>query len=140
MTFSAGGWQRVDQGRGWRVVLVDHVAELRSLLAELLSVDRDFVVVDQAGDGPAALRVVAQTKPDLVLMDWNTPGVRVSAAVPEMRRSSPSSAIVVLSEPGVADVEKRALGAGADGFRVKNPHLIQTLVDDMRGLLSARHR
>ena len=52
-----------------RVVLVDDAVEIRELLGFTLARTSDFTVVAEAADGAAGVQAVADTLPDLVLLD-----------------------------------------------------------------------
>lgn len=56
-----------------RILAVDDHELFRESLVSLLSQEPDLHVVGQAGDGLEALRLVRDTRPDLVLMDIHMP-------------------------------------------------------------------
>ena len=58
-----------------RVVLVDDESLIRAGLAMLLDAEPDIAVVGQAFDGESALEEVAQSAPDVVIMDIRMPGM-----------------------------------------------------------------
>lgn len=94
------------------VVLVDDMALFRQAIASLLEAEPDFTVAGQAGNGLEGVELVAETRPDLVLMDVEMPvmdGVRAARLV---RERSPGSRIVMLT---VAEDDEHLLGALRDG-------------------------
>jgi YesN/AraC family two-component response regulator len=58
-----------------RVVIADDQPVLRHGLKSLLERSGQIDVVSEAGDGEEALVIVAQTQPDVVLMDIRMPGL-----------------------------------------------------------------
>ncbi len=70
-----------------RVVLVDDHAVVRAGLGQLVAGAGDMEVVGTAADGAEALEVVRSTRPDVVLMDLQMPGVD---GVARRGQSSPS--------------------------------------------------
>ena len=75
-----------------RLLLVDDQGMFREGLRTLLSLQRDFEIVGEAGDGAAAVEAVQKEKPEVVLMDLRMPRVggveatrRIKAAQPEVR-------------------------------------------------------
>ena len=75
-----------------RLLLVDDQGMFREGLRTLLSLQRDFEIVGEAGDGTAAVEAVRKEKPEVVLMDLRMPRVggveatrRIKAAQPEVR-------------------------------------------------------
>lgn len=101
------------------IVLADDHAVVRSGLRLLLEGERDFEVVAEAGDLEAARRYVRGHHPDVLLLDLNMPGGSSLDAIPGIREQCQETQIVVLTmqqEPGFA---RRALGAGAIGYVLK---------------------
>lgn len=103
-----------------RLLLVDDDPLVRSALALMLGGQRDLVVVGEAGDGEEAVRRVAEHHPDVVLMDIRMPrldGVEATRAL-HARPSPPR--VIVLTTFDADDYVLGALGAGADGFLLKD--------------------
>ena len=101
-----------------RVVLCDDHTDLVDVL-ELMVTMEGHHVVGIAGEGAAAVHVVAETKPDLVLLDLTMPGVSGLDALPAIKAASPASRVVVLSAMSRDDLVDAALAHGADGYLVK---------------------
>ena len=103
-----------------RVVVVDDQELMRRGLTMLLGTEDGVSVVGEAGDGHAALAVIAATAPDIVLTDARMPvmdGVSLAAAV---RQAYPELPVVILTTFDDDDLVQRALGAGAAGFLLKD--------------------
>ena len=103
-----------------RVVVVDEQELMRRGLTMLLGTEDGVSVVGEAGDGHAALAVIAATAPDIVLTDARMPvmdGVSLAAAV---RQAYPELPVVILTTFDDDDLVQRALGAGAAGFLLKD--------------------
>ena len=101
------------------IVLADDHAVVRSGLRLLLDSEEGFEVVAEAGDLDSARRYVRGHHPTVLVLDLNMPGGSSLDAIPEIREQSPQTQIVVLTmqqEPGFA---RRALGAGAIGYVLK---------------------
>ncbi len=58
-----------------RIVIVDDEAPARDRLRQLIEDDPDNEVVGEAANGKAALEVIANAKPDVVLLDIRMPGL-----------------------------------------------------------------
>jgi DNA-binding NarL/FixJ family response regulator len=95
---NGNGPLRVRNGNGpLRVLLCDDAAELRTLVRAALEEGGEITVVGEAGDGERALRLAAQTHPDVVLVDLDMPGPGPSALLVALPVVAPSSAIVTYS-------------------------------------------
>jgi DNA-binding NarL/FixJ family response regulator len=103
-----------------RVVLVDDHAVLRSGLAQLLSGAGDFDVVGEAGDGAEAVDVVRRTRPDVVVMDLQMPGVDGVEATRMIVAEQLGAEVVVLTSYSDSARIVAALDAGAVGYLLKD--------------------
>jgi CheY-like chemotaxis protein len=80
-----------------RVLLVDDMVEVRRLVRLALRVRGSFEVVAEAGDGTEAVRLAAETRPDIVVLDLGLPDLAGQEVLSHIRRSSPDSKVVVFS-------------------------------------------
>jgi DNA-binding NarL/FixJ family response regulator len=99
-----------------RVVLVDDHAVVRSGLAQLLGGADDIEVVGQASDGTEALAVVRETRPDVVVMDLQMPGVDGVEATKHLVSLDLGCEVLVLTSYSDNARIVAALDAGAVGY------------------------
>jgi two-component system response regulator NreC len=102
-----------------KVVLADDHAVVRSGLRMLLEAEDALHVVAEAGDVPTAMRMVRAHRPQVAVLDLNMPGGSVLDAIPELRESTPETAIVVLTMQDDPAFARQALQNGALGFVLK---------------------
>ncbi len=105
--------------RGRFILVVDDLVESRRLLCQLLEPLGFSVVL--AEDGAQALVRFSEVRPDLVLMDWNMPGMDGLEATRRIRRS-PGGAevpIVMLTASAFDEQRDETLAAGATDFMRK---------------------
>jgi YesN/AraC family two-component response regulator len=122
-----------------RVVLVDDADDLRALIKRALDREEDFTVVGEAADGRAGVEVAQQELPDVVLLDIAMPVMDGLQALPQIRKLSPTSVVVVLSGFGSdSRAAQKALELGAHGFLNKGDTQGK-LVERLRVIL-ASHR
>jgi DNA-binding NarL/FixJ family response regulator len=102
-----------------RVVIADDHAFYREGLIRLL---RKFGidVVGEAPDGEAALRMVEQTSPDVVLLDLKMPGVSGLEATRRLTEHGASSPVLVLSVSAEESDVTEAISAGASAYVLKD--------------------
>ncbi|GAB3152517.1 response regulator transcription factor [Microbispora hainanensis] len=103
-----------------RVLVVDDQAVVRDGLVLLLGLLPDIEVVGSASDGEAALRLVADERPDVVLMDLRMPRVDGVEATRRIRARFPDTQVVVLTTYTDDESVFAALRAGARGFLTKS--------------------
>jgi DNA-binding NarL/FixJ family response regulator len=102
-----------------RLVVVDDHALFRTGLISLLAGMSEFEVVGEAGNGKEALELVSQTKPDVVLMDVNMPGMGGVETVKAIRKREDSRILMLTISKNDEDLFG-AISAGADGYLLKN--------------------
>ena len=102
-----------------RVLVVDDHELLRAGLVTVLASDPAIEVVAQAPDGPTAVRLAMDLRPDVVLMDVEMPGGDGITAIAQLRERAPSVRCLVLTMFDLDDYVAEALRAGAAGFLLK---------------------
>ena len=112
------------------VVLVDDQEVIRAGLRAILSDQTGIDVVGEVGDGLSAVRIVAELRPDVVLMDLRMPGIDGVEATRRIRTNHAAQdvRILVLTTFDQDDNVLTALRAGADGFLSKGASPVE-LVD-----------
>jgi DNA-binding NarL/FixJ family response regulator len=103
-----------------RIVLVDDHAVVRSGLAQLLGGADDIEVVGLAGEGAEALAVVRETRPDVVMMDLQMPGMDGVEATRRIVAEGSGCEVVVLTSFSDSARIVAALDAGAMGYLLKD--------------------
>ena len=105
-----------------RVLIVDDQGLVRAGFRALLESEEDVEVVGEAGDGAAALRLVAEHHPDVVLMDIRMPeldGIEATRRIAQDPRLH-DVRIVILTTYETDEYVFEGLRAGASGFLVKD--------------------
>lgn len=118
-----------------RILIVDNQAMVRAGLGLLLSQTMDLEAVDEAGDAGEALRAVAATAYDLVMIDVRMPKKNGLECMRDLRKRHPETPILVLSTYPEDPYAVRALRAGAAGYLTKD-RPPQELVTAVRRILS----
>ena len=116
-----------------RVLIVDDIPETRDHLSKLLGFEGDIDVVGAASSGAEALRLAADLRPDIVLMDINMPDMDGIATTEQLSRDHPTASIIMMSVQGEADYLRRSMLAGAREFLVK-PFSSDELTASIRGV------
>jgi len=102
------------------VVVADDQSAVREGLVLLLGTLPGIVVAGQAADGHAAVGLVAETRPQVVLMDLNMPGCDGVTATSRITAEYPGTRVVVLTTYADDESIIGALRAGALGYLTKD--------------------
>jgi DNA-binding NarL/FixJ family response regulator len=121
--------------KGCRVVICDDQAAFRQLVSVVLSLDLGVEVVAEAADGREAIRVVAELRPDVLLLDIAMPVMDGLEALPHVRKASPETRVVMLTGVVAENVKQGALDAGACLFLEKGTDLDE-LVGQLKDVCS----
>jgi DNA-binding NarL/FixJ family response regulator len=116
-----------------RVLVVDDHALVRAAVRQALDAP-DIEVVGEAASAEEALGIVAERRPEIVLLDLDLPGMGGIEALRELRPRLPDGRIIVLSASlGQRDIVA-ALRRGADGYLGKDlsPAALQRTIRAVR--------
>ena len=102
-----------------KVLIADDHAILREGIKALLSCYDDIRIVGEASDGLEAITRTKELDPDVVLMDIAMPGLGGLEATLELRKISPETKIIVLTQYDNREYIYRFLKAGASGYVLK---------------------
>lgn len=119
-----------------RVLLADDHAILREGLCALLSLEKDLRVVGQAGDGVEAVRLVKESKAQVIVMDIGMPGLNGIEATRQVLNAVPGVRVIALSIHNDRRFVLGMVSAGAKGYLLKNcaaNELVRAIRQVMRG-------
>ena len=102
-----------------RVLIVDDIPETRDNLRKLIQFEPDIEVVAQASTGEEGVELASSSRPDVVLMDINMPGLDGISACEIITRDVPTAQVVIMSVQRESDYIRRAMLARAMDFLTK---------------------
>jgi response regulator NasT len=92
-------------------MVVDDTDHVRGMLVDMLELD-GFEVVGQASSGPDAIRIAAESRPDVIIMDYKMPGMDGLTAARSIRSDRPDQAIILYTAYLDPQLEEQARQAG----------------------------
>jgi DNA-binding NarL/FixJ family response regulator len=122
-------------GRPISVLLADDHALLRNMLEERLNDEADIDVVAARASAEEALREAASTRPDVVLLDIDMPGLSPFEAAKKMAEICPETRVIFLSAFVQDSYIEQALTAKASGYLTKS-ELPETVAQAIRNVVS----
>jgi DNA-binding NarL/FixJ family response regulator len=99
--------------------VVDDTEPFRRFIVSTLQARPELQVIGEVSDGLEAVRKAQDLHPDLILLDIGLPGLNGIEAARRIRRFSPKSKILFVSQEFSADVVQEAFSLGACGYVVK---------------------
>jgi DNA-binding NarL/FixJ family response regulator len=120
-----------------RIVMADDHPIVRKGLRALLEAEPDCRVVGEADDGPAALDLVEQLKPDILVVDVIMPGLGGLEVTRQVRHRVPTTRVIVLSMHANEPYVLEALRNGAAAYVLKTTST-HTLVEAVREVAAGR--
>src|SRR3954464_11721646 len=97
-----------------RILIVDDEESTRELFAELLQ--RWGYDVDQTADGHGALKIAAESHPDVIISDLVMPKLDGLALVRALREEQPETPVVIITGRGTIDAAVEAIREGVFDF------------------------
>lgn len=143
-----------------RLMLVDDHEVVRTGLKSFLDTQEGMQVVAEASSGAQAIRLIAETQPDVVVMDITMPDMDGLEATRQIKSLAPQCHVLALTVHEDKEYLFEMLAAGASGYLTKiaaadelvaairavaagnvylQPVLARWLLEDYRRLLSAGH-
>jgi DNA-binding NarL/FixJ family response regulator len=113
-----------------RVLIAEDHAVIADGMRHLLAA-RDFEVVASARDGAEAVRLAAELKPDLILLDIVMPQLNGVDAARAIIQNDPEARVIMLSMYSDSERVYQSLQAGARGYVLKRD-LSEDLIEAMR--------
>jgi len=108
-----------------RFVIVEDQTAIREMLVEILRLDSNYQLVGEAGDGQAAVQLVLDTQPDLIVLDAKLPGLNGVDILRRVVKKVPHARVLVFSGHENPVLVRDMLEAGAHGFIEKTAGLFE---------------
>jgi DNA-binding NarL/FixJ family response regulator len=103
----------------YTTLIIEDFEKFRRFVASTLQGLGEFQVIYQASDGLEGVQRAKELQPDLILLDIGLPTLNGIEAARQIRKVSPSSKILFLTQESSLEVVQEALGVGAQGYLLK---------------------
>ncbi|MBN1699689.1 MAG: response regulator transcription factor [Spirochaetales bacterium] len=100
-------------------IIIDDHPLFRAGLKQLINQEKDFSVIEEAGDAEEALNLIITNVPDFALVDISLRGMNGLELIKVLNSKYPGLIILVISMHDEALYAERALKAGARGYIMK---------------------
>jgi two-component system OmpR family response regulator len=121
------------------VLIVEDDVDLNDILKKFFASKDPKYLIHQAFDGFEAGRLLTETKPGIVVLDINLPGIDGYKLCNKIKADNSLGIPIIIAISGLndPDVEKKILGEGADAFLAK-PFEPSKLFETLRGLQKSK--
>src|SRR3712207_5082458 len=96
-----------------RILIADDHDDVRSGLRAILGVQPGWEIVAEAADGRQAVELAAETRPDVVILDYRLPVMNGIEATRAIRAARPETEALIFTMHGGRQLIRRLLEAGA---------------------------
>jgi two-component system chemotaxis response regulator CheY len=110
-----------------KILLVDDSRTIRNIQRNMLS-SMGHTDVLEAADGVEALSTIQARRPDLVLVDWNMPGMDGITLLRTIRETDKKLPLIMVTTEAEPQLVQESLTAGANDYLVK-PFTAETLME-----------
>ncbi len=113
-----------------RVIVADDHGVVRKGVRFLLQQENDIEIIAEAEDGREAVRLAADKRADVLIVDIAMPHLNGIDAAAQITKSNPSTRVIILSMYSDEEFLIRALNAGAKGYLLKDsaePDLVRAV-------------
>jgi DNA-binding NarL/FixJ family response regulator len=101
------------------VLVVEDFETFRQFIISTLQTRPELQVICQVADGLEAVQRAEELRPDLIVLDIGLPGLNGIEAARRIRKLSPESKVLFLSQESDADVVQEVFNLGARGYVIK---------------------
>jgi DNA-binding NarL/FixJ family response regulator len=105
--------------QAFRVLVVDDYEPFRRFIRSALRKRPELQITCEVSDGLEAVQKAEELQPDLIVLDIGIPSLNGIEAARRIRKVSPESKILFVSQESSADIVQETLALGALGYVVK---------------------
>ena len=116
------------------ILVVDDHAEVREGITAVVNAQPDMEVVGEAADGNQAIQQFRSLLPELVLLDWNLPGLDGKEVLKSLKAEFSQARFIVVSSLNDDHCSRQALHLGAKVYLHKD-RLRRELIPAIRSVL-----
>lgn len=126
----------MNQKSDMKVVIVDDSDFSRSIIRKMLT-EEGIEIVGEASSAEAALAVIKEKKPNIVITDIVMPEISGIELTEKINQNFNDISVIVISSLSQEHVVLEAIGAGASDFIAK-PIQKQQLIDSLEKIISTK--
>lgn len=102
-----------------KLMIVDDHPLFREGLKTIISREKNYTVIAEAGNGKEGIALGKEHKPDIMLVDVSMPGKNGIQMIRELRDALPGTRFIIISMHSEPDYIVEAFRAGATGYMIK---------------------
>ena len=103
-----------------RVIIIENDARFRELMGSMVEATESYLLINSHAECEDALRSMKNDYPDIIIMNLDFPRMKGTEAITEFRKIFPQTNILIVTDYQDEDTIFGVLGAGANGYVLKN--------------------
>lgn len=121
----------------YKLILADDHTILRSGLHALLSLEREYIVTKEIGDGQEIVSACVEFQPNLIIMDLSMPHMNGIDTIKKIKQHCPGVKVLILTAHKEVGYVRMSIAAGAEGYTLKDD-TYESLLVAMRTILNGK--
>ena len=117
------------------IVIIDDHPLFRQGVVDILSMERDLIIVGQASNGINGLQMIREKKPDVAIIDVNLPGMNGQQVTRNISLEKLDTRVILLTAYDDADQKIHAVRSGAAAYCTKDVQPLE-LIETLRKITS----
>jgi DNA-binding NarL/FixJ family response regulator len=117
------------------IVIIDDHPLFRQGVVDILSMERDLIIVGQASNGINGLQMIREKKPDVAIIDVNLPGMNGQQVTRNISLEKLDTRVILLTAYDDADQKIHAVRSGAAAYCTKDVRPLE-LIETLRKISS----
>lgn len=121
-----------------RIIMADDHPIVRQGLRQLIEIDKSLVIVAEAADGEAALKLIEELQPSVAVLDVDMPRMDGFAVARSLREKNLPVEVVFLTMHSEEEAFQAALDLGIKGYVLKDS-AVTDIVVGIKSVAAGKH-
>lgn len=103
-----------------KIIIADDHKMIREGIRQLLELEGDIKVIDEASDGKECMKIISENVPDVLLLDINMPNMNGLQVLEEIKKNDMNIKVLILTIHNEIEYLLKAVEIGVNGYVLKD--------------------